>query len=89
MVQEGYTPKKMAASGALFSGIGNVGGFLATTSGTLILHDGNVIGAAIVVDSMPVTAGVWHAIPFSFAGGCYAELGGGAAGTFGIFGTAG
>lgn len=83
-MQEGYTPRKLTESGAVFAGQGNVGGFLASTSGTLQLRDTSVSGT-IQVASFPVTAGVWHAIPFGFPGGCYAELGGGATGTFGVY----
>jgi hypothetical protein len=53
------------------------------------VRDGNLITSPIVVESMPVTAGVWHAIPFCFGGGCYIELAGGATGTAGVFGAAG
>ena len=82
-MQEGYTPRKMAASGVVFANMGSLGGFLASTSGTLQLRDTSAAGAIQVAD-FPVTAGVWHAIPLAFPAGCYAELAGGATGTFGV-----
>ena len=81
--QETYNPVPMSASGPVSAMAVNLGGFLCSTSGTLQLRHTNV-GGAIAVASFPVTAGVWHAIPLAFGSGAYAELGGGATGTFGV-----
>lgn len=83
LIKEAYIPKLIAATGVVFAGQGAIGGFLASTSGTLQLRETSGAGA-IVVASMPVTAGIFHAMPFAFANGLYAELGGGATGTFGL-----
>ena len=37
LVQEGYSPKKMTATGQVFAGAGTVAGFLCTTAGQLAL----------------------------------------------------
>lgn len=84
MGSECYTPKPLAASGVVFAGIGKIGGFLCSTAGTIVVRDGPLGTSSIVVASMPVTAGVWHAMPFSFGSGCWIDLAGGATGTVGI-----
>jgi hypothetical protein len=85
MIGEAYSPRTLAASGQVFTGNGSTGGFLCATSGTLTLRATNS-GGTVVCATMPVTAGVWHAIPLAWADGCYAELAGGATGTFGFRG---
>lgn len=82
-IQEGYIPKAMAASGALFAGQGTIGGFLCTTAGNVQIRETNA-GGAIVVASFAVVVGGWYPIPFSFGNGAYADLTGGAVGTFGL-----
>jgi hypothetical protein len=82
-IQESYNPVLAAASMQVSSTACLMGGFLCSTSGNIQLRKTNVSGA-IVVASMPVVAGVFHSIPFSFGDGVYAELTGGATGTFGI-----
>lgn len=85
IAQEVYTPRLFAASGAIFGANGGaLGGFLCSTSGTLQIRNGPTAGDAVIIASFPVTAGVWHPIPLAFPSGAYAELGGGATGTFGI-----
>lgn len=61
----------------------NVGGFLATVSGTLTLTDPD---GTVLVNAVPVTAGVYTPLPFVFstAQGAIVQLGGGAAGTLAI-----
>jgi len=84
-VQEIYAPRPMAASGQVVAvGVaGGCGGFFCSTSGNVQLRDGPV-GGNIIVATFPVTAGVFHALPFGFSNGLYAELNAGATGTFGI-----
>lgn len=84
ILQEAYTPKLMAVSGAVIGVAGMLGGFMCSTAGTVQLRDGGA-GGTIIVATFPVTAGVFHSCPFGFSNGLYAELGGGATGTFGIF----
>lgn len=83
-VQEAYQPKPMSASGVVFTGAKAIAGFLCTTSGTVQVRETSASGA-IIVNAMAATAGVWHPMPFAFGNGAYAELAGGAVGTFGIF----
>jgi hypothetical protein len=85
-VRETYTPVKLTASGTLVPGIGSTGGFLCTTAGTLRLLTGGAAGTELV-PSFAVAAGTFYPLPFSYPStGCYAELGGGAAGTFAVAG---
>lgn len=82
-VQEVYGAEPFAANtaGTLFgTNGGNMGGFLCTVSGTLTL----VSGGVTVVNAVPVTAGVFLPLPFTFAIGVTFTLAGGAAGTFAV-----
>lgn len=82
-VTEGYNPVKLAASGTISALPAVVSHFIASTSGTLQLREGGA-GGTIVVASMSVTAGNSHYIGLNFGANSYAELGGGATGTFGV-----
>jgi hypothetical protein len=83
-VREVFTHKRMTASGAIFSGIGALGGFLCTTAGTLVIKEGTDGTGSEVVSSLTLTAGQWVPLPFAFAGGAHATLGGGCIGTFAV-----
>lgn len=85
-VSEKFRPHPMGVNANYqFSGTG-IAGFLAKTSGTI-----TVIGAAqptvpagtVLVDAVPVTAGIFTPIPlkFTFDGVKTVTLGGGASGT--------
>lgn len=80
-VTEAYTPKALAATGAVFSGPGGLIGFLCTTAGTLQVSDGS--GGTSIIEVFDVAEGGWYPMPFTFVNGAYATLGGGAQGTFG------
>lgn len=81
-VRENYVPSILAANSStqVRSGAGELGGFLCTTAGTITVYDG--IGASgKIIDTMAVTAGVFHSMPFGFGTGLYVVLAGGGAGT--------
>lgn len=87
-VEESYGYQVFAANatGAITHGSeGALGGFLCSTSGTLTLTE--TVGGATVVASMPVTAGIFHSMPFLVpraAASFTVVLGGGASGTFAV-----
>lgn len=87
VVNETYSAKALAASGAILGTNGGVlGGFFCTTAGTLQLNEGIAGAGALVVASFAVAVGVFYTLPFNFPPGvaCYATLAGGAAGTFAV-----
>lgn len=78
IVTEGYNPKRMAASGAVFSSSGTLCGLFCTTAGTVAVKDGATAGDEDVVSQFAVDAGVFYCLPMSLENGCYLTLGGGA-----------
>jgi len=82
-VRERFRPQPMAIDSNFTIRGPNVGGFLATVSGTLTLTDPD---GTVLVNAVPVTAGVYTPLPFVFstAQGAIVQLGGGAAGTLAI-----
>lgn len=72
-IEEAYKPKPMTADGVVFSGAGNLAGFICTVSGTLTLKNTDTSGD-VVVNALPVTAGVYHPLPLTFGAGCYADF---------------
>lgn len=79
VVQERYQPKPMAANSSLKVSKQSIGGFLCITSGTVSVEDYNGI---VLVDKLPVTAGVYHPIPIYLGQhGGEVVLAGGASGT--------
>lgn len=86
-VDETYGYRKMIASAVLLgTGGGSIGGFLCTVSGSIKLSEGVDGSGNIIVDTVPVTAGVFLPMPFAIAPGTavYATLTGGAQGTFAV-----
>lgn len=78
-IQKHYNGKPMGANATQKCGAG-IAGFLPTISGTLTATDAD---GTVLVNAVPVTAGVYVEIPLGFhtsAGGSV-TLGGGAAGT--------
>lgn len=76
-VQESYRPLALAASGAVIGQSGGaIGGFLCTTTGDLKLSYGAAGAGETIVDTVPVTAGVFLPMPFIFPPGVtvYATL---------------
>lgn len=85
-VQESFGAKLMAASGVVMGTQGGaLGGFLCSASGNLKLTQTDAAGATIV-DTTPVTAGVFLPLPFAIPPGfaVYATLSNGATGTFAV-----
>lgn len=82
-IGESYSPVIMSATGYVSDRRCQIAGFACSATGTLVLRDGGASGT-VVLASMPVTAGVWHPLPFRFHSDCHATLGSGATGTFGI-----
>lgn len=72
-ITEAYTPKKLTATGQVFTGNGSLIGFLCTTAGSLALANGTGAGTNVVAD-FDVAEGGWYPIPFTFDSGCYATL---------------
>jgi hypothetical protein len=79
IVQESYQPRRMTASGVIFTGPGQLGGFFATAAGTVQITDAD---ATSIVDAFTVTAGVFYPLPFSMGNGASCVLAAGAQGTF-------
>lgn len=84
LVQEGYTPVRLAASGPIFAGPGVVSHFFCTTPGTLEIEDGSDGLGAVAVSPFSVELGKCYPFNFAFSNGAYANLTGGAIGTFGV-----
>jgi len=82
-VRERFRPQPIGVNGAYAVKGPNVGGFLATVAGTLTLTDADL---TVLVNAVPVTAGVFTPLPFTFATaeGGTVQLGGGAAGTLAV-----
>lgn len=86
-VNESYEPTPAAANSTtqvIGSAGGSLGGFLCVVSGSVKLT--YTTGGATIVDTCPVTAGVFLPMPFTFppGTGVTAVLSGGAAGTFAV-----
>lgn len=76
--QEAYVAENIGVNGTFAPG-SFVAGFLAKTSGTFTLT--GPLGA-VLIDAVPVTAGVYTPMPFMTRGpGAIVTLGGGASGT--------
>lgn len=71
-VQESYSPRPMSASGLLIgSNGGTIGGFLCTVTGEITLSYGADGSGAVIVGAVPVTAGVFLPMPFTFPPGVF------------------
>ncbi len=88
VVRESGRAIPMTANSTVVLGGNHLYGFLAKVSGTITvtLKNGNTgtIVSEVVVDAVPVTAGVYTPIPITFPSspeGCTVTLGGGATGT--------
>lgn len=81
LVQERFVLLAMAANASAIVGT-QIGGFLATVSGTLTVTDAN---GSVIVNAVPVTAGVFTPLPFLLpTAKNTVQLAGGAAGTLAI-----
>jgi hypothetical protein len=83
-VRERFNPTPMAANAAANVTGTTLGGFLAKTAGTISVTVKNAQGTdVLVVDAVPVTAGIYTPIPIiAPAGpGFVVQLAGGASGT--------
>lgn len=85
-VRERYSPVVIAADGTILLSTGQVGGFLCLTSGTITVTRNNEDGTTtVIVNGVPVTAGVYTPIPFLLSShGGTVTLAGGASGTLGV-----
>jgi hypothetical protein len=83
-VRERFRPQPMAINGTYVVKGVNLGGFLATVSGTLTITDNTT--STVLVNAVPVTAGVFTPLPFVFeaSAGATVVLAGGAAGTLAV-----
>lgn len=88
-VREKFRPVLLAANATFtFKGT-SMGGFLAKTAGTVSVSEPQKVdGSAgdLLIDAVPVTAGVYTPMPFQFDHGTGAvlTLGGGASGTLAV-----
>lgn len=82
-VRERFRPVPMAADTSTETPGTAIGGFLAKTSGTITMTDAD---GTVLVDAVPVTAGIFTPLPFIFktSAGGEITLGGGASGTLGV-----
>lgn len=78
IVTEGYNPKHMAASGAVFSSSGTLCGVFCTTAGTVAVNDGATSGDPEIVAVFTMSASTFYCLPMSLNNGCYLALGDGA-----------
>lgn len=78
--KELFHPTPMGVNASATVGGGNIGGFLAVTSGTLTVTSQN---GTVLINAVPVTAGFYTPIPMQFhsSAGGVVQLGGGASGT--------
>lgn len=82
IVQERYTPILLGANTTTVINNSSVGGFLCKTAGTITI---NGASGSIIVDTHPVTAGVYIPMPFHLGGGSgVVVLAGGASGTLAV-----
>lgn len=88
IVREGGRPLAIAANGTATLGGNHIMGFLAVVSGTLTVtvQDGSsgAVQSVVVVDAVPVTAGIYTPIPIVIPAvpqGIVVTLAGGAKGT--------
>ena len=84
--KERYTPNPIGANGSFRLTGSQAGGFLPVTGGTLTIADPEGV---VLVNAVPVTAGVYLPLPFYIASRVTGQLGGlvtlagGASGTLG------
>lgn len=85
--QERYQPILIGVNGTAIISGDSIGGFLCKTAGTITVTEVNEInGAAVtIIDTHPVTAGVYYPLPFFLGsnGGTFTAAGG-ASGTLGV-----
>ena len=79
-VRENFRAQPMGINASVKIGGSSFGGFLAKTAGTITLTDAD---GTILVDAVPLTAGIYTPLPFRFntSAGATILLGGGASGT--------
>lgn len=79
-VKELFHPTPMGVNASAVVGGGNIGGFLAKTSGNISVTSQQ---GTVYIDAVPVTAGIYTPIPMIFPrpGGGTILLAGGASGT--------
>ncbi len=79
-VKEAYTPYPVAADGTVVVNGPQMGGFLCVTGGTVTVTNDD---AVVLVNALPVTAGVYYPMPIRFGGHGGGKLvcAGGASGT--------
>lgn len=85
--QERYQPILIGVNGVFAISGNSIGGFLCKTAGTVTVTKVNEITGAndTIIDTHPVTAGVYYPLPFHLGsnGGTFTAAGG-ASGTLGI-----
>ena len=84
-IQERYKPVVLAANGTynIPYGVQSMGGFLCITAGTLTVTNN---AGTVIVNALPVSAGVYYPIPFYLENGQSGTVvaAGGASGTIGF-----
>lgn len=82
-VQERYQGLLMGVNAVVATPANSIGGFLCKTSGTITIVRG-FSNPVTVVDTFPITAGVYYPMPFELGSrGGTVTLAGGASGTLG------
>jgi len=78
-VKELYTPTVIGINSFVIVGGANIGGFIAKTAGTITVTDAS---GALIIDAIPLTAGVYTPLPFTSERfrGARVQLAGGASG---------
>lgn len=75
---ESYAPKRVAASGQIVNPAGNLGGMFCVAAGTVTIRNGPGATDTVIIDTFPVSIGVYYSLPFTFPNGAYADIAGGA-----------
>jgi hypothetical protein len=79
--QERYQPQLIDVDGTYVGTYDSIGGFLCKTGGLLTVTRADSV---VIVDEMPVTAGIWYPLPFFVGKGATITLASGASGTLGV-----
>lgn len=88
-VREKFRPQLLGVNATFTFKSTSMGGFLAKTSGTLSVSEPTKVdGSAgdLLIDAIPVTAGIYTPMPFQFdhGSGAVLTLAGGASGTLAV-----
>jgi hypothetical protein len=76
-----FQPQLIGVDGTYVGTNDSLGGFLCKTAGTLTVTRADSV---LLVDALPVSAGIWYPLEFFVGDGATVTLAGGASGTLGV-----